>query len=78
MAALRELKLKKYDDIIKLCTDEIEDPNAKEESILNARYLRATMTFIWSLSDETVDDLQKIVDSPIASIEVSNLIVELR
>ncbi|XP_035709572.1 uncharacterized protein LOC110851963 [Folsomia candida] len=67
MAALRDLKLKKYDAIVKHCTEEIENPDASEENVLNARFLRGTMTFIWTLSSQTVEDFIKVTESPLAS-----------
>jgi hypothetical protein len=65
LAALRDLKLKKYDNIVKYCTEEIEKPEGLEETVMNARFLRGTMTFIWAMSKQTVEDFTAVAESTV-------------
>jgi len=67
MAALRDLKMKKYDKIVEYCTEEIMNSEAKPEDIINAHFLRGTISFVWTMSSETVDDFIKVTESPVAS-----------
>jgi len=60
LAAVWNLKQKKYDKVAGFCTEEIE--KADSPFLMDAHFLRGTMNLIWGNMVETELDLRKVAE----------------